>query len=440
MGQAQRSPTERRRIAWWDRAALSHPTPVTSGQFVEYGGQPLASERFCYWKVQAWDKDGRASGWSKPARWSMGLLRPADWKAQWIGLEGAGHLETTDAGDHRRLPARMLRCEFQAGKKIVRATAYVCGLGLFELYLNGRRVGDHVMDPLMSNYAKRAFYVTFDVTGQLREGRNALGVMLGNGRFFAPRVKLPMVTPSFGYPKLLLQLHIEYEDGSNDLVLSDGRWKATDLGPIRANSEFDGEKYDAGLEQDGWDEAGFDDSKWEEAQLVAPPGGAEKGTGPICRNGPEGAAHKLDPSPFPPGGALVAQMIQPMRVTETLRPVAITNPKPGTYLVDFGQNLYGMVRLKVHGPAGTRVRVRTSFSKKPDGTIKMEDNRSALSTDVYVCRGKGEEVWAPRFRGQGTHYAEVTGWPASPPPRTSSFWWFTPTWRGLGSSPARMNS
>ncbi len=343
----------------------------------------------------------------------MGLLTPTDWKAKWIGLEGAGHLETTDAGDHRRLPARMLRREFVAGKKIARATAYVCGLGLFELYLNGQRVGDHVLDPLMSNYAKRAFYVTFDVTGQLRQRRNALGVILGNGRFFAPRVKLPMATPSFGYPKLLLQLRIEYEDGSNELVLSDRKWRVTDRGPIRANSEFDGEEYDARLEQDGWDEVGFDDSKWE-AATFAPPGGAEKGTGPICAQHPPGRSGKLDLSPFPPGCALVAQMIEPMRVTETLRPVAITRPKPGTYLVDFGQNLYGVVRLKVHGPAGTRVQVRTSFSKKPDGTIKMEDNRSALSTDVYVCRGKGEEVWAPRFRGQGTHYAEVTGWPGVP--------------------------
>ena len=115
-----------------------------------------------------------------------------------------------------------------------------------------------------------------------------------------------------------------------------------------------------------------------------------------------------------PGGKLVAQMLEPMRVTERLEPVAITNPKPGVYLVDFGQNLYGMMRLKVRGPAGTRVQFRTSFTKNSDGTIKMEDNRSARSTDTYILRGRGEEVWAPRFRGQGTHYAEVTGFPGVP--------------------------
>ncbi len=207
----------------------------------------------------------------------------------------------------------------------------------------------------------------------------------GNGRFFAPRVTVPAATPTFGFPKLLFQLRIEYADGSSDLVLSDENWKLTDQGPIRSNSEFDGEEYDARMEHPGWDVAGFDDSKWLPARRVAAP-----------------------------GGKLIAQMLEPMRVIETLRPVAVTCPRPGVQVADFGQNLYGMVRIKVTGARGTRVAIRTTFDLRPDGMINMGPNRSALSTDQYTLKGEGLEVWAPRFRGQGTRYAEITGWPGVP--------------------------
>lgn len=349
---------------------------------VEYAGKPLGFEQRCYWKVRVWDKDDDSSPWSPAAFWTMGLLAESDWKAKWIGLDGGDEGGGTE---HRRLPARQLRREFRVEKKIVQATAYVCGLGFFELYLNGRKISDHVMDPTPGNYSKRALYVTFDVAQHLKSGPNAIGVILGNSRFYAPRTKVPTRTPNFGYPKLRLRLAIKYADGSTSDVVTDESWKITDQGPIRANNEFDGEEYDARMEMGGWDRARFDDSKWQPVQLVQPPGG------------------RLD-----------AQMLEPMRVAQVLKPVGITNPRPGIYLADFGQNLYGMVRLNVRGSAGTRVQLRTSFTKKTDGTIKMEDNRSALSTDVYVLKGQGKEVWAPRFRGQGTHYAEVTGWPGAP--------------------------
>ncbi len=349
---------------------------------VEYAGKTLGSEQHCYWKVQVWDKDGGSSPWSPLAFWTMGLLAESDWKAKWIGLDGG---DQGDGSEHRRLPARHLRREFRVEKEIAQATAYVCGLGFFELYLNGHKVSDHVMDPTPGNYGKRAMYVTFDVADHLKSGRNAIGVILGNSRYFAPRAKVPTRTPTFGYPKLRLRLAIKYADGSMTDIVTDENWKITEQGPIRANNEFDGEEYDARMEVEGWDRADFGDAKWQPVQVVQPPGG------------------RLD-----------AQILEPMRVTQVLKPLAITNPKPGMYLVDFGQNLYGMVRLKVSGPACTRVQLRPSFTKKPDGTIKMEDNRSALSTDVYVLKGQGKEVWAPRFRGQGTHYVEVTGWPGIP--------------------------
>jgi alpha-L-rhamnosidase len=304
--------------------------------------------------------------------------------AQSLGPAGIAPWGAVGEDEHRRLPARMLRREFALTKPVARATTSICGLGFFECYLNGRKVGDHVMDPALTRYDKRAMYVTFDVTGLLRRGTNAVGVLLGNGRFFAPRIRVPTLTSTFGYPKLLFQMHVEYADGSVAEFVSDEQWRITTDGPIRANNEFDGEEYDARREQPGWTEAGFRDA-WQPVQVVQPP-----------------------------GGALVAQMLEPMRVTETLKPVGLTHPKTGTYLVDFGQNLYGVVRLKVKGPAGARVQIRTSFTKNPDGSIKMEDNRSARSTDVYILKGRGTEVWSPRFRGQGTHYAEVTGFPGVP--------------------------
>ena len=321
------------------------------------------------------------------AGWKTGMCNDGAWVAvRPLGPAGIAPWGDVNEDEHRRLPARMLRREFAATRTLKRATASVCGLGFFELSINGHKVGDDLMmNPALSCYDKHAMVMTFDVTGHVRDGANAIGVLLGNGRFFAPRILTPTATKTFGFPKLLFQLRLDYADGSTETVVSDGAWKITDQGPIRANNEFDGEEYDARREQDGWDAPGFDDSSWRPAQLVADP-----------------------------GGKLIAQMFEPMRVTETLKPVEITEPKPGMFLVDFGQNLYGVVRLKVEGPRGTRVQMRTSFSKTPESTIKMEDNRSAWSTDVYTLRGNGHEVWSPRFRGQGTRFVEVTGFPVKP--------------------------
>jgi len=528
-------------VPCWDSGKVASDETL----HIVYAGPPLASGQVCEWKVRVWDDASRESDWSVPALWTMGLLKPEDWKGKWIGLdggeesqtkfdggfwiwhpegdalrgvpaetrtfrrrldvpadrtlrrasvyvladsnfvlsvngvkavdgvgfpmgtetdiapmlrpgmnilavevtnqaepplnpagllaeirleftEGAPVVLTTDAGwlvagaagegwrdldfddrswlparvlgpagiapwgpvsedEHRRLPARMLRREFQAARRVVRATASVCGLGFFEFYLNGQKIGDHLMDPAHSRWDKRAMYVTFDVTDAVRPDANAVGVWLGNGRFFAPRIRIPTATRTFGYPKLLFQLHLEYDDGTDQNLVSDDQWKITTAGPIRANNEFDGEDYDARHEHNGWAEAGFDDAAWQAAQLVEAP-----------------------------GGRLIAQMLEPMRVTEVIPTVEIAEPQPGMFLVDFGQNLYGVVRMTVRGPAGTRVQIRTSFTKREDGTIKMEDNRSAWSTDVYTLRGNGEEIWSPRFRGQGTRYAEVTGYPGTP--------------------------
>jgi alpha-L-rhamnosidase len=349
---------------------------------IPYAGLPLRSGQECFWKVRAWDQESRVSSWSEPARWSMGLLDRSDWHAKWIGaddpLPGGGP-------EDRRLPERLLRREFVLPQKVRRATAYVSGLGLFEFSLNGRKIGDHVLEPGLTDYSKRVFYVTFDVTKDLKKGANAAGIMLGNGRFYAPRLQVPTATVSYGFPKLLFELKVEYVDGATEAIVSDSAWTVTTNGPIRANNEYDGEKYDARMDLEGWNRPGFNDSKWQRAQVVAAP-----------------------------GGMLAAQMIEPIRVTQTLQPVAVTEIKPGVYIFDFGQNLAGWCRLRVHGPAGSEVTLRHAETLKPDGALYLDNIRSAKVTDTYILKGKGREVYEPRFTYHGFRYVEVTGYPGIP--------------------------
>jgi alpha-L-rhamnosidase len=350
---------------------------------VTYAGQPLASGQSYFWKVRVWDKQGRESTWSEPAYWTMGLLTPGDWQARWIGCDREE--VTNGTNEFRRLPARYLRHEFTVSKKVQRAMAYVCGVGLFELQVNGRKVGVHVLDPALAEYDKRAFYVTFDVTEQLHRGPNALGVMLGNGRYFAPRVKVPTPTVTFGFPKLLLHLQVEYADGTREQIISDETWKLTTNGPIRANNEYDGEEYDAQLEMDGWSKAGFNDAGWEPVHIVSPA-----------------------------APALSAQMNAPIQVLETIRPVSVAQPQPGVFIFDMGQNMVGWCRLNVKGPRGTRIRLRHAETLKPDGTLYLDNIRSAKVTDSYTLKGDGTETFEPRFTYHGFRYVEVTGWPGAP--------------------------
>jgi alpha-L-rhamnosidase len=349
---------------------------------VGYNGKPLESRQSCWWKVRTWDQKGNASAWSEPALWSMGLLQASDWDAKWIGLQGGDQTLPKDP-TRSRLPARMLRREFDAPKPIRRATVYASGLGFFDLYLNGARVGDHIMDPALTEYTKLILYVTFDVTRELKVGKNALGVLLGNGRFYGPRdMKIPQRLRMYGYPRLLLQLEIEYADGTRQRVVSDGDWKVTADGPTRTNNEYDGEEYDARKELPKWDEPRFHDERWQHADIMSSP-----------------------------GGCLRAQMLEPTRATQVLKAVSIHQSKPGTYIVDFGQNFYGQVRLRASAPAGTVVKLRQAYSLNPDGSMRSQDNRTALATDTYIFKGVGVETWSPRFRGQGFRRVEVTGLP-----------------------------
>ena len=372
----------------WDskKVASSNSTHVMYGS--SGAATPLESERECFWKVRVWTSSAKGkeivSAWSEPASWSMGLLNKTDWKASWIGLNE--HPALQDSSDeHRRLPARFLRREFPVNKKVNRATAYVCGLGFFDLYLNGELIGDQLMNPSLTGYDKRLLYVTYDVTKNIKPGNNALGAILSNGRFFAPRIKDPVPMYSYGYPRLFMQVNIEYTDGTKEIVASDEKWKVTSNGPIRASNEYDGEEYDARMEINNWAAAGFNDVSWKRADMMQNP-----------------------------GGKMEAQTMEPIRMEEIIRPKKILQPKPGIFMVDFGQSFYGVVRLKVTGPAGTQVKLHSSFNVLPNGLLKYQNDRSALNMDVYTLKGVGTEIWNPRFKGNATRWVQVEGFPGTP--------------------------
>ena len=358
-----------------------------ASSLVPYGGRPLESREECWWKVKVVTTAGE-SDWSAPARWTMGLLHDSDWKAEWTGLDRSFAWEAPEA-PHTRLAARYFRKEFNAGASVKKATLYISGMGVYKLYVNGVLTGNHELGPAPTDYSKSVFYNTFDVTDRLTEGANAIGVLLGNGRFFTMRVKKEQKgywldnVRNFGFPKMLLQLEIEYEDGTKQTVVSDSSWKVTADGPIRANSEFDGEEYDARKEMDGWSEAGFDDSGWL-------------------------AAERTDA----PGGRLRAQMMEPIEVTQVLKPLSVTEIRPGVHIVDMGQNMVGWLKIKVSGgERGDTVRMRFAERLKEDGSLYMDNIRTAEVTDTYVLKGGGIEEWHPVFTYHGFRYAEITGWP-----------------------------
>jgi len=378
----------------WDSGLVKS----TESVHVNYGGQPLRSRQRCWWKVRVWDGEGNASDWSQPVSWEMALLRPEDWKAQWIG-SGPAHEPRPPEGffkstkQHTNLVGQvnvdgrstLLRKQFVAGKPVSRAEVYVTGLGYYELYCNGQRVGDRVLAPAKSNFRKWVLYDTFDLTAQLRQGTNVLGLHLGNG-WFNPYQKWwePYRMQWFGSKRALLQLHIEYEDGSTDMIVSDDSWE-TAPGPVLSSCVFDGEVYDGTQELPEWDQPGFDDAGWRNANVVEPP-----------------------------GGVLVSHLMPPIKVVEHLKPVSVTSPKVGVHVFDLGQNFAGWARLIAEGARGTRITLRYAEDLKPDGMIDVTSNERALATDVYVMKGQGRETYEPRFTFHGFRYVEVTGFPGTP--------------------------
>ena len=452
-----------------DRGDLWDSGKTQAGQSIQipYAGKPLLSHGQCFWKVKVWDQNGAASPWSQTATWSMGLLNEADWQAQWIGhdkavkitpnrdaeLAGKGHKITitkalyglkgdpkkqidikeklqahVDAGNlslkvtnefagkdpayeekkvleaqwlvedwksgivvneneicdltigrpKQYLPAPYLRKEFTVATGVKRAIVYATAQGVYELSLNGQRVSNDVFMPGWTDYKQRIYYTAYDVTDLLKEGPNAIGAILGDGWF---RGNISCIGQNKYGNKLRLkaQLHIDYQNGQSEILATDPSWKAS-YGPILESDMQAGEVYDARLEMPGWSQAGFDQSSWS----------------PIVT------------------GASLKPLLQaypgvPVRAVKELPAVKVSEPTPGTYVFDLGQNFSGWARLKVNGQAGDEVTMIFAEMLKDDGTAYTINLRSARAVDTYVLKGGGEEVWEPRFTFHGFRYVQVTG-------------------------------
>lgn len=398
----------------WDSGKTSSDQTVA----VVYGGAPLTSRTRCFWKARVWGKEGKPSPWSAPASWSMALLRPEDWQAQWISYRDTAPLHK----DRKELylpPARAYRTEFQARKPVRRATVYASALGLYELHLNGQKVGDALFTPGWSDYRRRAYYQAFDVTDRLAAGANALGAVVTDG-WYSGYVGYGLLV---GYgpdrvgryfygktPALLAQLEIEYADGSRQVVGTGPDWKVTDRQPVREADILMGEAYDARQELPGWDRPGFDAKGWASA-VPATANGSTKATYFDAAGQREVELGFIRPA------RLEAYPGVPVRATQELKPVRVTEPKPGVHIFDLGQNFSGVARLRVQGPAGTQVRLRFGEMLHPDGTLMTENLRRARATDTYILRGDpAGETWTPRFTYHGFQYVEVTGYPGKPGP------------------------
>lgn len=360
----------------WDSGRV----PSEESRHVRYEGTPLTSRQSCYWKVKVWDQQGHESAWSAPARWEMALLNASDWQAHWIR-----HPDFTDTLLESK-PAPFFRKTFTVEQLPQQARAYVTGLGYFELYLNGKKVGDHVLDPVKTRYDKSVQYLTYDITELLVPGENTVGMVLGTGWYnhFANAVWGFNQAPWRDYPEALCQLEITDEEGAIQRIVSDESWKASQ-GPIRFDGIRNGETYDARLEMPGWSESWLDDQEW--LSVVSSDG---------------------------PKGDLRAQMIQPIKAMQEVKPVSVSEVQPGVWVFDLGQNIAGYSRLKVAGPRGTEVSMKMGERLFPDGTVEQKQilrflRSGEAQTDHYILKGERVETWEPRFVYHGFQYIEVRG-------------------------------
>jgi alpha-L-rhamnosidase len=363
---------------------------ITSSQstHVEYNGKPLASGERCCWKVQCWDNSNDQSLCSKPAMFEMGLLNPDDWKGKWIGADES-------------ISAPLFRKLFNLKGKVKRASAYICGLGYYEFYINGDKVGDHVLDPNWTDFdrrdmrdllypykdksRKRVLYSTYNVTDILNAGENAVGVILGNG-WYNQRERTVEGKLWYDTPRLIFQLNIEYEDGSRKSVFSDQSWSCSSSA-ITFNNIFFGEVFDGRLDKEGWNSPDYDDSIWDKARIVRKP-----------------------------DGILKTQTSPNDKVIDTISPIRMTQPYKGIFIYDLGQNISGWARLKVQGDAGTMVVIRFAEELKQDGTLDFESagGNDQIQSDTYYLKGKGIECYEPKFTWHTFRYIELTGYPGEP--------------------------
>jgi alpha-L-rhamnosidase len=361
-------------VLWETGKVLSHQSI-----HVPYGGPVLKSGQRCTWRVRVWDGNNQPSAWSEPAWWEMGLLHPSDWQAHWIE-------PCWQEDPNTQQPCPYLRTTFLVDGHVSSARAYITSLGLYELFLNGQRVGDAYFTPGYTSYLRCLQYQTYDITALLREDENTIGVILGDGWY---RGMLGAFAQRNTYGErlaLLVQLHISYADGREQLILSDETWKAT-TGPILNSDLQEGEVYDARLEMPGWNRPGFDASQW---QKVA-----------------EASYHK---------DHLVATNGPLVRPHEEITPIALLRTPNGETVVDMGQNFAGVVRFSVPGPAGTTVRLQHGETLDAHGNFTTAHLQVPQHWQEvrYTLKGDTEEVYSPHFTFHGFRYVKVEGFRGMP--------------------------
>lgn len=366
----------------WDSKKISSRETVQ----ISYKGKPLSPAKYYYWKVLVWDNKGNDTT-SAISFWQMGLLNAVDWKnAKWIGYDrlpdsamivpfahGRGKKEWGARKDI--LP--LLRKTFSTSKTIRKASVFICGLGQFELSVNGQKTGDHFLDPGWTQYSKHALYVTFDITKQLQKGRNTLGVMLGNGFYYIPGERYRKLTGAYGYPKMIARVLISYTDGSSENIISDESWK-TAPSPITFSSIYAGEDYDATMEQPDWNKSSFNDASWKNV---------------VITDGPP---------------LLQSQMAEPVKALQEFKPVQSVSIQGGQWMYDLGQNFSGVVSVELSGKRGDTVRIFPAELLNEDGTANQKGTGSPYIF-TYVLKGDGVEKWQPRFSYYGFRYLQIQG-------------------------------
>lgn len=352
----------------WDSGQVRSDQSV----HIRYEGSELASRKVYHYRVRVRDSRGNQSDWLA-AFWETGIMDAAEWTAQWI---------TCDLARNHRSPeaSQMFRSTFEAGGSVRSARIYATALGIYELEMNGRRLNENKFAPGWTSYHKRLQTQTFDVTGLVRTGNNAIGITIADG-WYKGRIG--------GHPcdfygdqrAILLQLHLVYEDGTEDTVITDERWRV-DTGPIRAASIYDGETYDARLERDGWSTSSYEDSDWLPVSILD--------------HGKQ---------------MLIPQENVPTKVMRVMKPIALLRTPAGEAVLDFGQNMVGWVSLSVRAAEGTIIELAHAEVLDRDGNLYTDNLRSAKQTTRYVCRGGLEEYYEPRFSFQGFRYVKVSGYP-----------------------------
>ena len=373
----------------------------SQSQNIFYSGPRLQSGKYYYWKVKVWDEEGKPAAWSKSAYWSVGLLKKEDWQGKWISNKFSAvsskrnYMDTwSKVGGYvsADTAAIYLRKTFQVQQKIKKATAYISGLGYYELYINGKKKGNRVMDPVFTDYQKQVNYVTYDVTVALKQGKNAIGVILGNGFYNSPTEDLFQMDKAYWKtaPKMLFNLQIEYANGLKTIISSDETWKWS-TGEIVYNSIRSGETIDHRKQQKNWNTFLFNDDSWKNVVSV--------------------------PEPL---GVLRTQYIPPMRINENIQPEQIFEPKKGVYIVDFGKNITGWVSLKVKGKNGQKIQCWYNEALNADSTLNKQYSSShtggRFQKEEFILNGEGVENFEPRFTYHGFRYVQLEGMSEKPAP------------------------